>query len=207
MKHGVDRRRVLKGMAVLAASLLFPVTLFQDGSLAGEGHEPGEGHAGRRQPVEEGHSGHGQEEVTMHAHEHGKPAFDRYGLVRAEKGYKEYNVRVEQFSYTPEVIRVDRGDLVRLNLDSVDVEHGFYIDGYGVDVTVPEEGAKTIEFVAKKAGAFRVRCSSTCGPFHPFMVGKLVVGPNYRFWWALAAMILAPVGTLAYLTRKAREES
>lgn len=206
MEHEVDRRRVLKGMAVLAASLLFPVTLFQDMSLAGEGHEPGKGHEGHLQPREEGHNGHGEEEAT-HGHDHGQPAFKRYGLVRAETGYKEYNVRVEQFSYTPEVIRVERGDLVRLNLDSVDVEHGFYIDSYDVDVVVPEEGTKTIEFVAEQAGAFRIRCSSTCGPFHPFMVGKLVVGPNYRFWWAVAAMVLAPVGTLAYLTRKAGEES
>lgn len=135
----------------------------------------------------EGHAGHG----------HGERAFDRYGLVAEAPGYKELNVRLERFKYEPGVLRVNRGDRVRLNLDSVDVEHGFYLDGYGLDVRVPERGTQSVEFVASKAGAYRFRCSTTCGPFHPFMIGKLVVGPNTRFWAALAATLVAPFATLA----------
>lgn len=124
----------------------------------------------------------------------------RAGLVGAGERFKEFNVVLQLHKFTPEVIEVKRGDRVRLNLQSLDVDHGFYLDGYGIEVTVPGLlGIKTVEFVADKPGAFRFRCSTTCGPFHPFMIGKLVVGPNYRFWLALAAVALAPVGTLAYL--------
>lgn len=135
----------------------------------------------------EGHAGHG----------HGEPAFERYGLVAEAAGYKEFNVRLERFKYEPGVLRVERGDRVRLNLDSVDVEHGFSIDGYDLDVRVPERGTQSVEFIANKAGAYRVRCSTTCGPFHPFMIGKLVVGSNTRFWTALAVTLVAPFATLA----------
>lgn len=136
---------------------------------------------------------------------HGRAPSKWDGLAKTGKGYKEYNIRLKQFSYSPEVIRVERGDRVRLNLESVDVQHGFYIDGYDLHIVVPEGEPQSIEFLADKAGAFRIRCSSTCGPFHPFMVGKLVVEPNYRFWGALAAVILVPLGTLAYLAYKGEE--
>lgn len=132
---------------------------------------------------------------------HGRgPAGLKAGLVKAEKGYKEFNVVLQLHRFAPEVIEVDRGDRVKLNLQSTDVDHGFYLDGHDVDVKVPGLLAiKSVEFVADRAGAFRFRCSTTCGPFHPFMIGKLVVRPNYRFWAALGAVVLAPVATLAYL--------
>ena len=135
-------------------------------------------------------------------HGHGPAGFTA-GLVKAEKGYKEFNVILQLHRYMPQVIEVDRGDRVKLNLQSTDVDHGFHLDGYDVDVKVPGLLAiKTVEFVADKPGAYRFRCSSTCGPFHPFMVGKFVVHPNYRFWAALGAVGLAPAATLVYLAAR-----
>jgi cytochrome c oxidase subunit 2 len=135
-------------------------------------------------------------------HDHAKESFEIYGLVKAEDGYKEYNIKLERFKYTPEVIKVNKGDRVRLNIDSVDVEHGFYLDGYGIDELIPEKGFKTIEFVATKSGAFRFRCSTTCGPFHPFMVGKMVVGPNFNFWGAIVTAMFIPIGSLVYFRKR-----
>lgn len=206
----MDRRNALKWMAVLGTNLL--VGSITGGLLADEGHRHGPEDGRLKEPRHhEGHDqGHREASKAPHGrmgHEHGEAAFERYGLVRTEERYKEYNVRLQQYSYTPEVIRAERGDLVKLNLDSIDVQHGFYIDGYGVAAIVPEEGTKTVEFVAKKAGAFRIRCSSTCGAFHPFMIGKLVVEPNYRFWWALTAVIVAPLATLAYLAHNGGPQS
>jgi cytochrome c oxidase subunit 2 len=152
---------------------------------AGQGHE--ETPDGREGAGE--HGGHG----------HGKEAFSKYGLVKSEKGYKEFNLKLKQFAYEPNVLRVSKGDRVKINIDSVDVTHGFYLDGYGINQTVPEREQKTLEFVANQAGAFRFRCSSTCGAFHPFMIGKLVVGSNVRQWAGLAALILAPFAFLSLL--------
>jgi cytochrome c oxidase subunit 2 len=151
-----------------------------------------DGHADDVHAEAEGHVGHA----------HAKESFEIYGLVKAEDGYKEYNIKLERFKYTPEVIKVNKGDRVRLNIDSVDVEHGFYLDGYGIDELIPEKGFKTIEFVATKSGAFRFRCSTTCGPFHPFMVGKMVVGPNFNFWGAIVTAMFIPIGSLVYFRKR-----
>jgi cytochrome c oxidase subunit 2 len=148
---------------------------------ADDGHAPAGGHEG---------------------HAHAKESFEIYGLVKAEDGYKEYNIKLERFKYTPEVIKVNKGDRVRLNIDSVDVEHGFYLDGYDIDELIPEKGFKTVEFVATRSGAFRFRCSTTCGPFHPFMVGKMVVGPNFNFWGAIATAMFIPVGSFVYFRKR-----
>ncbi len=153
--------------------------------MTDEHEDDGHAHAG-------GHEGH----------DHAKESFEIYGLVKAEDGYKEYNIKLERFKYTPEVIKVSKGDRVRLNIDSVDVEHGFYLDGYGINELIPEKGFKTVEFIATKSGAFRFRCSETCGPFHPFMVGKMVVGPNFNFWGAIITAMFIPVGSIVYFRKR-----
>jgi nitrous oxide reductase len=151
---------------------------------------------------------HEHEESGGHAgHDHGMPSFESYGLVRSAKGFKEFNIKLSQFKYFPEVISVEKGDRIVLNLDSVDVEHGFFIDGYGIDVLVPEKEFKTIEFVANKSGAFRFRCSSTCGAFHPFMIGKMSVSPNSAVWGSFASVVILPVGILAILRFKKRRKA
>ncbi len=125
-----------------------------------------------------------------------------YGLVYSEPGYKEYDVKLSRFSFSPEVIRVDRGDKVRLNFDSVDVVHGVEIDGYDINVRVPAEKIVAIEFIANKAGSIRIRCSIPCGSFHPFMIGNIIVGPNINFLWAFGLAIIIPIGTLGLLLAK-----
>ena len=128
--------------------------------------------------------------------EHLKPAFETYGLVRSEPGYKEFNVKLSQFSFEPNTIRVHKGDLVRLNLDAVDVEHGLEIDGYDGTVSVPVEKVVTVEFMATDGGAMRFRCSVTCGAFHPFMVGRIIVEPDTTFPWAMFLVGAAPLALL-----------
>jgi cytochrome c oxidase subunit 2 len=161
----------------------------------------GEAEHAHEEDEAEGHhdDGHGEGHA---GHDHGKPSFKTYGLIKSESGYKEYNVRLTRFRYYPETIEVSKGDRVKLNLDSTDVEHGFFIDGYDVNVKVPEKGFKTVEFAATKSGAFRFRCSSTCGPFHPFMIGKMTVGPNYLLWTSLAGVMFFPAGMLVFIKSK-----
>jgi plastocyanin len=175
----------------------------------GHGSEEAHGH-GEEKPVYghqqaesshggggDGHAhGHGDGAAGHAGHNHGKGSFEKYGLVKAEKGFKEFNLKIAQYRFTPDTLRVDTGDRVRINLDSTDATHGFYIDGYGLNTLVPEKENKTVEFVADRAGAFRIRCSGTCGPFHPFMIGRFVVGENRLFWWGMAATILLPAAAL-----------
>lgn len=122
--------------------------------------------------------------------------FETYGLVQSEPGYKEFNVKLSQFSFEPDTLRVHRGDRVRLNLDSVDVAHGLAIDGYDGMISVPVEKVVTVEFVATQNGAMRFRCAVTCGAFHPFMVGRIVVEPETTFPWAMLLVGAAPLALL-----------
>ncbi len=118
----------------------------------------------------------------------------------------EFHVKLKRFEYDPQVIKVKKGDTVRLTIESIDIEHGFYIDGYDIDVRVRHAEQKVVEFKADKTGAYRIRCSVMCGPLHPFMVGKLVVEPNNRFLGSIGLSLLLPFALLAYLYDKKRRE-
>jgi heme/copper-type cytochrome/quinol oxidase subunit 2 len=114
-------------------------------------------------------------------------------------GERELHVRARQYAYAPGVLRVSRGDRVTLVLESDDVTHGLYLDGYAVDlVAVPGRAARA-SFVADRPGRFRMRCSKICGSLHPFMLGELVVEPNTALWRAVCLAVLAAVGTVLFL--------
>lgn len=113
----------------------------------------------------------------------------------------EITMTADQFSYDPPVLRVNRGDRVRLTLQASDVVHGFYLDGYGLETRVEPGITEEIEFVADKTGKFRYRCSVSCGTLHPFMIGELVVGPNLPFIRGIALLGVVLAGTLFFLWR------
>lgn len=191
---------VLKVVAILGISLGYPASqLVQSWSddrtlVLIEEREEGDHHHGENGEEHE-ENGHGDEDDEGEA-EHMKPAFETYGLVQSEPGYKEFNVKLSRFSFEPDTLRVHRGDRVRLNLDSVDVAHGLAIDGYDGMISVPVEKVVTVEFVATQSGAMRFRCAVTCGEFHPFMVGRIVVEPETTFPWAMLLVGAAPLALL-----------
>lgn len=107
---------------------------------------------------------------------------------------RSFTVAARRYGYDPAVIRVNRGDTVRLRFVSEDVVHGFYLEGHNLDVRITPmrstvevhrsghasepEVVEEIIFRAEREGKFRYRCSQTCGFMHPFMLGDFVVGPN-----------------------------
>ena len=93
---------------------------------------------------------------------------------------KEVTVEIEasQYAYEPNVIDVSLGQRVVLELSSSDVVHGIYLDGYNLDVVTDPGKTARLSFIADQPGTFRFRCSVTCGPLHPFMIGQLKVEPN-----------------------------
>jgi heme/copper-type cytochrome/quinol oxidase subunit 2 len=103
---------------------------------------------------------------------------------------------MRQFEFSPPRIEVNPGDRIILTLRADDVTHGFALDGYGLQTRVEPGISQRIEFVANRSGKFRYRCSVTCGPMHPFMIGELVVGPTLWFWRAGALALITAVGLL-----------
>ena len=109
---------------------------------------------------------------------------------------RHIHLDAKSFAYAPAVIAVNPGDRVTLELSSGDVVHGWYLDGYDLDLTAEPGQTARLTFTADRLGAFRFRCSVTCGPLHPFMTGKLVVGPNWLFWRAAGLSVLAALAGL-----------
>lgn len=114
---------------------------------------------------------------------------------------REVIVTARQFVFDPPVLRVNRGDHVRLVVRAADVVHGLFIDGYGRDVRVEPGISQRLEFVADRPGAFRYRCSVTCGPLHPFMTGELIVSPNWELGRAVGLTLVVLAATLVALRR------
>ena len=100
---------------------------------------------------------------------------------------KLIRVVAQRFHYTPNRISVRKGQRLTLRLESLDVTHGLYLDGYAIDIKAQPGMVGKATFTADKPGRFTFRCSETCGEFHPYMVGFLDVTPNTRFGLFAAA--------------------
>jgi heme/copper-type cytochrome/quinol oxidase subunit 2 len=114
-----------------------------------------------------------------------------------KKSRRDIVIVAKQYDYRPNRIIVNQGDEIHVKLGAFDVVHGFYLEGYDIEAEIypgrlpfrlrkpsqkgPFELAEEIVFTADKPGKFRYRCSVTCGPLHPFMLGELIVRPNRVF--------------------------
>lgn len=105
-----------------------------------------------------------------------------------------YRVEAGDFAYSPAVLQVNPGDQVTIELASTDVVHGLYVDGYDLSVTADPGQPATLTFTANRTGAFRLRCSVTCGALHPFMIGKLQVGSNLLLWRGIGLTFVGLLG-------------
>lgn len=118
----------------------------------------------------------------------------------------EVTVHVEagDFAFTPARIDVGEGDTVTLTLRSTDVVHGLHLEGYGLDLVSDPGRADEATFVADRPGVFRYRCSIPCGPLHPFMTGRLRVGPSPLPLAVLLVAAASVAGGLIAWGRRAR---
>jgi len=129
-------------------------------------------------------------------------------------------VFARQYAYEPSVIRANRGDTLHVKLVSLDVTHGFYLEGHDVDAAVLPQQAKILvrrpsqgdaeteqdEIVVRtdRPGKYRYRCSHTCGALHPFMAGELIVAPNHLLHAGIGASAGLLLGFAAFVSRRPR---
>ncbi|MEE9116544.1 MAG: cupredoxin domain-containing protein [Thermoplasmata archaeon] len=117
----------------------------------------------------------------------------------------EIDIAARNYAYDPERIIVREGDHVRFKVRTVDVAHGFFLDGYDINEEIFPGEEIVIDFIADKVGKFSIRCSVTCGPFHPYMKGELIVEGefgNSPFLGSLVLTIVVAGLTIAYVQRK-----
>jgi heme/copper-type cytochrome/quinol oxidase subunit 2 len=119
--------------------------------------------------------------------------------VGAAPQERRITISARSFAFEPGTVRVNRGDTVIVNLESTDVVHGLYLDGYGVSTQAEPGRPAQLTFVADRSGAFRFRCNVACGNLHPFMIGKLIVAPNLTWLRAIAATLITAIGAVVAL--------
>ena len=100
-------------------------------------------------------------------------------IVSAQSGpsnsVREFTVKAQKFEFLPSVIKVKRGDHVRLTVTALDAEHGFKLDKFHIERKVPKGESVTVDFTADQAGDFSFQCSHFCGMGHKKMKGRLTV--------------------------------
>ncbi|MGC8782240.1 MAG: hypothetical protein ACP5UQ_15370 [Anaerolineae bacterium] len=122
-------------------------------------------------------------------------------LSAAAPQERRITVIASRFAFEPGTVRVNRGDTVIIRLESTDVVHGLYVDGYGVSTQAEPGRPGQVRFVADRDGAFHFRCATPCGNLHPFMIGKLIISPNLTWLRAVAATLIAAVGSVVVFWR------
>ena len=111
-------------------------------------------------------------------------------------------IRARRYEYIPNTITVNKGETVIIKMISEDVTHGFYLDGYGKEMSVPPGEIRILGFLADKTGRFTFRCSVTCGEFHPYMVGYLKVLPNRKYYAGLLIVVLVAFTSLMFNVKR-----
>ena len=87
----------------------------------------------------------------------------------------EIAVTAKKYEFSPNPIRVAKGEHVRLVITALDHDHGFKLDAFGITQSIKKGTSATVEFTADKAGTFPFRCSVFCGLGHAGMKGTLIV--------------------------------
>ena len=90
-------------------------------------------------------------------------------------GPGEIKMTAKKYEFNPNIIRVKKGDHVRLVITALDRAHGFKIDDFQIDRKLPKGEAVTIDFTADRSGTFPIQCSEFCGLGHKKMKGELII--------------------------------
>ena len=84
--------------------------------------------------------------------------------------------------FTPDIIRVKKGDTVHLHITNVeqahDATHGFTVGSYNVHSSLEPGKHVDITFLADKEGTFPFYCTEFCSALHLEMAGYLLVEPS-----------------------------
>lgn len=84
-------------------------------------------------------------------------------------------VEMKRYEIIPGTIRVKRGSNVILDVNTLDVQHGFYVPDLKIKEPVQPGKPAAISIPTDRAGNFKVVCGIICGPMHDDMTGDIVV--------------------------------
>jgi len=106
------------------------------------------------------------------------------GKERIEREGKQVHVYMTSVRshFTPDIVRVKKGDTVHLHITNVeqahDATHGFTVGSYNVHSSLEPGKHVDITFKADKEGTFPFYCTEFCSALHLEMAGYLLVEPS-----------------------------
>jgi cytochrome c oxidase subunit 2 len=84
-------------------------------------------------------------------------------------------VTARRFTYSPNVIELELGVPVIIELTSLDRTHGFTVPDLGLRADVEAGKTARVRIVPDKLGTFEFHCDIFCGSGHEEMAGRIVV--------------------------------
>jgi cytochrome c oxidase subunit II len=98
-----------------------------------------------------------------------------YVRANALPAEREIHITAKNFAFTPDTIRLKKGEPVVLVLSSQDRKHGFSLRGFGIRADVNPGGSARLRFTPNKTGKFTFSCDIFCGEGHEEMTGTVIV--------------------------------
>ena len=111
-----------------------------------------------------------------------------------------FDISVQEWYFSPAVIKVNPGEKVKFVVTSKDVWHGFAINELDINLTIPSEKSVTKEVVIPADiadGVYTMYCSVFCGLGHPYLKGQVIIGIPKLFLGVGLGRILPYIATLA----------
>jgi len=103
------------------------------------------------------------------------PPFDHPGVREIAPGKYEAVIIGRAWSFTPKTIEVPAGAEVTFLATSVDVDHGFYVQGTRVNMMLVPGQISRMTYRFNEPGTHMLICHEYCGLGHQFMYGRIVV--------------------------------
>ena len=84
-------------------------------------------------------------------------------------------IHAKRFGFTPNEVRLKKGEAVKLVLTSEDVTHGFFQRALKIDEDIESRKTTEITLTPDTAGSYTVICDHFCGSGHGGMKMTIVV--------------------------------
>ncbi len=97
------------------------------------------------------------------------------GAEPSASAAREIPIVAQRFFYTPNVIRLRRGEAVVLAFTSLDFVHGFNAPDFGVRADLLPGRITRVPITPMTAGTFDFLCDNFCGEGHEQMSGQFIV--------------------------------
>ena len=102
------------------------------------------------------------------------PPFDEPGVHRVGPDEYEAVVVARAWGFVPAEIRVPVGKTITFKATSVDVIHGFNIEGTRVNLMLLPGQISELEYTFREPGEHLLICHEYCGVGHHAMVGRVI---------------------------------